>query len=82
MVGDMPFYALSCTPSYFSCFFVAVVCVAYHVFVSCVVFVQAQRDFFGAHTYERVDKEGTFHCLWDDTHKDIGDVTGRIAGEL
>ncbi|CAM9470284.1 unnamed protein product [Ectocarpus sp. 12 AP-2014] len=44
--------------------------------------VQAQRDFFGAHTYERVDKEGTFHCLWDDTHKDIGDVTGRIAGEL
>ncbi|CAM9698762.1 unnamed protein product [Ascophyllum nodosum] len=44
--------------------------------------VQAQRDFFGAHTYERVDKEGTFHCLWDDTHKDIGDVAGRIAGEL
>ena len=43
---------------------------------------QAQRDFFGAHTYERTDKEGTFHCLWDDTHKDIGDVTGRIAGEL
>lgn len=46
------------------------------------VVLQAQRDFFGAHTYERVDKEGTFHCLWDDTHKDIGDVTGRIAGEL
>jgi len=23
--------------------------------------IQAQRDFFGAHTYERVDKEGTFH---------------------
>ncbi|CAM9112169.1 unnamed protein product [Discosporangium mesarthrocarpum] len=44
--------------------------------------VQAQRDFFGAHTYERVDMEGTFHCLWDDTHKEIGDVAGRIAGEL
>ncbi|CAM9928426.1 unnamed protein product [Pylaiella littoralis] len=44
--------------------------------------VQAQRDFFGAHTYQRTDKEGTFHCIWDDTHKDIGDVTGRIAGEL
>jgi 6-phosphogluconate dehydrogenase len=25
---------------------------------------QAQRDFFGAHTYERVDKEGSFHTAW------------------
>jgi len=25
---------------------------------------QAQRDFFGAHTYERVDKEGIFHTNW------------------
>lgn len=25
---------------------------------------QAQRDFFGAHGYERVDKEGTFHTKW------------------
>ncbi|NJK30230.1 MAG: NADP-dependent phosphogluconate dehydrogenase [Acaryochloris sp. SU_5_25] len=25
---------------------------------------QAQRDFFGAHTYERLDKEGTFHTEW------------------
>ncbi len=25
---------------------------------------QAQRDYFGAHTYERVDKEGTFHTDW------------------
>jgi 6-phosphogluconate dehydrogenase len=23
--------------------------------------IQAQRDLFGAHTYQRVDKEGTFH---------------------
>jgi 6-phosphogluconate dehydrogenase len=23
--------------------------------------IQAQRDFFGAHTYQRVDKEGVFH---------------------
>jgi 6-phosphogluconate dehydrogenase len=23
--------------------------------------IQAQRDFFGAHTYQRIDKEGTFH---------------------
>lgn len=27
--------------------------------------IQAQRDFFGAHTYERVDKEGIFHSEWD-----------------
>jgi len=25
---------------------------------------QAQRDYFGAHTYRRVDKEGTFHTEW------------------
>ncbi|MEM7065610.1 MAG: decarboxylating NADP(+)-dependent phosphogluconate dehydrogenase [Cyanobacteria bacterium P01_B01_bin.77] len=25
---------------------------------------QAQRDYFGAHTYKRVDKEGTFHTEW------------------
>jgi 6-phosphogluconate dehydrogenase len=28
--------------------------------------VQAQRDFFGSHTYERNDgKEGSFHTVWD-----------------
>jgi 6-phosphogluconate dehydrogenase len=26
--------------------------------------LQAQRDFFGAHTYERVDRPGTFHTEW------------------
>jgi 6-phosphogluconate dehydrogenase len=26
--------------------------------------IQAQRDFFGAHTYKRVDKEGAFHTEW------------------
>jgi 6-phosphogluconate dehydrogenase len=25
---------------------------------------QAQRDFFGAHTYRRIDREGTFHTEW------------------
>ncbi|HEY6062366.1 MAG TPA: NADP-dependent phosphogluconate dehydrogenase [Chitinophagaceae bacterium] len=28
--------------------------------------IQAQRDFFGAHTYQRIDKEGSFHTDWDD----------------
>jgi 6-phosphogluconate dehydrogenase len=27
--------------------------------------IQAQRDFFGAHTYQRIDKEGSFHTDWD-----------------
>lgn len=26
--------------------------------------IQAQRDYFGAHTYERIDKEGIFHTNW------------------
>jgi 6-phosphogluconate dehydrogenase len=26
--------------------------------------LQAQRDYFGAHTYERIDREGTFHSDW------------------
>lgn len=26
--------------------------------------VQAQRDHFGSHTYERVDKKGSFHTEW------------------
>jgi 6-phosphogluconate dehydrogenase len=29
--------------------------------------VQAQRDFFGAHTYQRTDREGVFHTHWEDT---------------
>ena len=30
---------------------------------------QAQRDFFGAHTYQRTDKEGTFHTEWSDVEE-------------
>ena len=26
--------------------------------------LQAQRDYFGAHTYERLDREGVFHTQW------------------
>ncbi len=33
--------------------------------------VQGQRDFFGAHTYQRVDKEGTFHTLWSGDRTEI-----------
>lgn len=27
--------------------------------------IQAQRDYFGAHTYQRIDKEGIFHTCWE-----------------
>jgi 6-phosphogluconate dehydrogenase len=27
--------------------------------------IQAQRDYFGSHTYERTDREGVFHTLWE-----------------
>jgi 6-phosphogluconate dehydrogenase len=29
--------------------------------------IQAQRDFFGAHTFERTDEEGIFHAIWNPT---------------
>ncbi len=31
--------------------------------------LQAQRDFFGAHTYERVDKPGVFHTEWQEADR-------------
>ncbi|MEJ1815348.1 NADP-dependent phosphogluconate dehydrogenase [Clavibacter michiganensis subsp. michiganensis] len=33
--------------------------------------VQGQRDFFGAHTYHRTDKEGTFHTLWSGDRSEV-----------
>ncbi|QCR18700.1 NADP-dependent phosphogluconate dehydrogenase [Agrococcus sp. SGAir0287] len=33
--------------------------------------VQGQRDFFGAHTYRRVDAEGTFHTLWSGDRSEV-----------
>ncbi|MDP4174386.1 MAG: NADP-dependent phosphogluconate dehydrogenase [Bacteroidota bacterium] len=28
--------------------------------------IQAQRDYFGSHTYERIDREGVFHTQWNE----------------
>lgn len=28
--------------------------------------IQAQRDYFGAHTYERIDEKGVFHTKWEE----------------
>jgi 6-phosphogluconate dehydrogenase len=33
--------------------------------------VQGQRDFFGAHTYKRVDMPGTFHTLWSGDRTEV-----------
>ncbi|MDZ8275493.1 NADP-dependent phosphogluconate dehydrogenase [Microbacterium aquimaris] len=33
--------------------------------------IQGQRDFFGAHTYKRIDKDGTFHTLWSGDRSEI-----------
>ena len=33
--------------------------------------LQAQRDYFGAHTYQRVDREGTFHTDWLNERKSV-----------
>ncbi len=33
--------------------------------------VQGQRDFFGAHTYRRIDRDGTFHTLWSADRSEV-----------
>jgi len=33
--------------------------------------VQGQRDFFGAHTYNRIDAEGTYHTLWSGDRSEV-----------
>jgi 6-phosphogluconate dehydrogenase len=33
--------------------------------------IQGQRDFFGAHTYRRVDKDGVFHTLWSGDRSEV-----------
>jgi len=43
--------------------------------------IQAQRDYFGGHTYERTDRPGPHHTIWTKNHKDIGDVHQRAVGE-
>jgi 6-phosphogluconate dehydrogenase len=36
---------------------------------------QAQRDFFGSHTYQRTDKEGWYHTVWDATFGSADSIT-------
>jgi 6-phosphogluconate dehydrogenase len=39
--------------------------------------IQAQRDYFGAHTYERIDRPGVYHTDWLDT----GDVAESLESK-
>ncbi|MBW1698305.1 MAG: NADP-dependent phosphogluconate dehydrogenase [Deltaproteobacteria bacterium] len=53
--------------------------------------VQAQRDYFGAHTYKRVDRQGVFHSEWESQQsstkaegmgfKDPGGHGGKQGGQ-
>jgi 6-phosphogluconate dehydrogenase len=36
--------------------------------VTCRLAIQARRDLFGAHTYERIDRDGPIHTEWDAPH--------------
>jgi len=33
--------------------------------------IQGLRDYFGAHTYRRVDRDGTFHTLWAQDRSEV-----------
>ena len=33
--------------------------------------IQGQRDFFGAHTYRRVDRQGSYHTQWSGDRSDV-----------
>jgi 6-phosphogluconate dehydrogenase len=53
--GGIPCLAFSASLAYFD---------AYRTASLPANLTQAQRDFFGAHTYRRIDREGTFHTEW------------------
>ena len=53
----IPIYAMSASLAYFD---------AYRTERLPANLTQAQRDFFGAHTYRRIDQPGSFHTQWVD----------------
>ncbi len=57
MQCSVPSFSLSAAVNYY---------MAYECCEMPTVMIQAQRDFFGAHTYKRVDKEGMFHTKWEE----------------
>jgi len=55
--AGIPVYALSASLAYFDAFRTARLPAN---------LTQAQRDYFGAHTFRQIDKEGSFHVEWQD----------------
>ncbi|MCG7336873.1 decarboxylating NADP(+)-dependent phosphogluconate dehydrogenase [Sporosarcina sp. ACRSM] len=55
VISGMSFPAMSASLTYYD---------SYRTAESSANLLQAQRDYFGAHTYERTDMEGTFHTNW------------------
>lgn len=55
MMSGMSFPSLSASLTYYD---------SYRTGQSSANLLQAQRDYFGAHTYERIDKAGSFHTNW------------------
>jgi 6-phosphogluconate dehydrogenase len=43
--------------------------------------IQAQRDYFGAHTYELIGKEGTFHTQWTGLRSNVESPAGTPANQ-
>ncbi|MBX0292991.1 NADP-dependent phosphogluconate dehydrogenase [Hymenobacter sp. HSC-4F20] len=43
--------------------------------------IQAQRDYFGAHTYELIGREGLFHTQWTPAHEDARNKQDTHVGE-
>ncbi|MBC8084769.1 MAG: hypothetical protein H7Z21_16340, partial [Hymenobacter sp.] len=43
--------------------------------------IQAQRDYFGAHTYELIGHEGVFHTQWTPAHEDAANKKDEPVGE-
>ncbi|TGE28270.1 NADP-dependent phosphogluconate dehydrogenase [Hymenobacter metallicola] len=41
--------------------------------------IQAQRDYFGAHTYELIGKEGVFHSQWTPAHEDAANKQDTVV---
>ncbi|ACD82258.1 NADP-dependent phosphogluconate dehydrogenase [Candidatus Methylacidiphilum infernorum] len=54
--SGLPFYAFLSSLSYFDSFRCGKLPAN---------LIQLQRDYFGSHTYERIDVEGIFHTLWE-----------------
>ena len=60
--NDYPVSALSASLNYFN---------AYSRHQLPTNLIQAQRDYFGSHTYERIDQPGSFHTDWQQDDKTI-----------